>query len=144
MGRGRAAKMTGSNRRSRRGEGAIGGVAAVLLVLLAAAAYVVYAWFPVYWDFMAVKEISLTTVRDWSNHNSEKKAKARFAAELKRKDVSVDITPDVCKFIDRKGVYELECNWTMYAYYPGTSYYKAFDAWVHATHDAAQGDLSPG
>lgn len=132
------------DRRRRSGESAMGAVGGLFLAVILAVSYIAWAWFPTYWDWMAVKEISTTVVRDWTNHENLDKAKARFESELRRKDVSTDITPDVCKFIDRKGAYELECSWTSYAYYPGTSYYKAWDCWVKSNFDGAEGEITGG
>ncbi|RME26621.1 MAG: hypothetical protein D6798_06325 [Deltaproteobacteria bacterium] len=128
---------------SRRGDAPIGAVSAILLVLLLLGAYVIYAWFPGWWDYMAVREIAQTTVRDWGNHAQKKRAVARFEAELKRKEVSLEITPEVCDFIEEGDQYAVKCEWTHYAYYPGTDYYKAFDAYVYATADDVEARYTP-
>ena len=82
-------------------------------------------------------------MRDWYNHTKKDRAIARFEADLKRKEVSLDISPEVCEFIDNDGEYSVKCQWTHYAYYPGTNYYKAFDAYVFATADDVQASYTP-
>lgn len=131
-------------RRRRRGEGAMGFVGGVFLLIVVAAAYLAWAWFPAYWDWMAMKEIATTVVRDWTNHENEDRARQRLTAELRRKDVSDDVSVEDCTFSDNKGKYEVECSWTAYAYYPGTSYYKTFDAWVWSNFDGAEGSFGGG
>lgn len=142
--RARAATRTLRARAHRRGENAMGAVGGLFVAVVVAVCYLAWSWFPAYWDYMAMKEIAQTTVRDWTNHENVEKAKARLEAELKRKDVSSDVTLQACNFVDKKGAYELQCAWTTYAYYPGTSYYKAFDGWVNATFSDTEGGFGPG
>jgi hypothetical protein len=116
---------------SRRGDSAIGGVAVVGILLMAAAAYLGFTFAPVWFDYLAVKEIGGTVVLDWVNHESEDQARARLLTELERKGVSKDLDEKKCRFIDKAAAYEVDCAWTQYAYYPGTDYYKAVPLRVH-------------
>lgn len=121
--------------RHRRGEGALGAVAVVGLLIIAATSYVAYTLVPVWFDYLAVKEICRTVVLDWVNHENAGQAVARFNAELRRKGISEDITVEDCRFVDEKGAYEVACSWTQYAYYPGTDYYKTFPLDVHVVFE---------
>ena len=118
----------------RRGDAPIGAVSAIGLVVIAAAAYIGFALAPVWFDYLAVKEICRTVVLDWVNHDSLAQAKARFNAELKRKNVSTDIEERHCNFVDRSGAWEVDCSWVQVAYYPGTDYFKTFPLRVHVAY----------
>jgi hypothetical protein len=115
-----------SPRHRRGGAAPIGGVAAVGLIIMIAGAYLGYTFMPVWFDHMAMKEITRTVVLDWANHEQEPQARMRLNAELKRKNVSMDIEEKNCTFHDNKGAWEVDCFWKQYAYYPGTDYYKIF------------------
>lgn len=116
---------------SRRGDSAIGGVAVLGILVLAAAAYLGFTFAPVWFDYLAMKEIGGTVVLDWSNHENQDQARARLNHELERKGVSKDLSEKHCRFIDKASAYEVDCAWTQYAYYPGTDYYKAVPLRVH-------------
>lgn len=116
---------------SRRGDSAIGGVAVLGLLIMAAGAYLGFTFAPVWFDYLAMKEIGGTVVLDWGNHENEDQARTRLNQELERKGVSQDVSEKSCRFIDKSAAYEVDCVWTQYAYYPGTDYYKAIPLRVH-------------
>jgi len=130
-------------RRLRRGEGGIGAVAAVSLILLALVGYVAMAWVPVWFDFLAAREICSTVVLDWENHQELRQAQGRFQEEHRRKGISDDLTLDDCQFVDKINEYEVDCDWTQYAYYPGTDYYKAFPLSVHVRLEGGKAVVVP-
>lgn len=119
--------------RARHGGAApIGGVAAVGLLVMVIGAYLGYTFMPVWFDYLAMKEITRTVVQDWSNHEQEQQARNRLNAEFKRKNISLDVQEKHCVFTDKKGGYEVDCAWKQYVYYPGTDYYKMIPLRAHA------------
>ncbi|NOY27349.1 MAG: hypothetical protein GXP62_15890 [Oligoflexia bacterium] len=122
--------------RQRQGETPIGAVAFIMLVLLIAAGYIAWALVPVWMDYLKVQEISRTVVLDWANHENLRLAKARFNAELHRKDVSESsVVRDDCDFVNTPDAWEVDCVWTQVAYYPGTKYFKSFPLRVHVRYE---------
>ena len=131
---------------SRRGENALGALGAggvALLLLLALVCYIAFAWFPSWWDYMAMREITVTVARRFSEHSEVEKSKVEFASQLRAKDVSEEISPEVCDFVESGDTLTLHCAWTSYAYYPGTEYYKAFAANITANVVGAEGSYGP-
>ncbi len=89
----------------------------VLILLIAGTVVMSQRFFPYYWDFWQMKEITKTTARTWKILGRQV-ADDKLATMIEDRGLSEYLDSSFCDMVDRsRGVY-VHCSWEVDVYYP--------------------------